>query len=238
MHSNAGEEELSGYQPQGGLAAHLREAITLNRERLPRYARLSGGATRGLSRALIISEHMILPFGLIVDLWAGWFQRRGIPIGRLEFMPMSRAPEFKERFPQGWPRPSLYIPLAGGAIALRLKSAWKSHGFGGLERQAAEEIGVLAPSPHYYAMTRHLLESLRRIAALAPLHERLAKESGVPSTRRLSAWMAWTHLPLFRGSARLDAASAPIQAQGIPFLIQDLPAIPPETEYYRRRFGV
>ena len=40
---------------------HLREAIALNRERAPKYAAISGGATRPISRALISAELALLP---------------------------------------------------------------------------------------------------------------------------------------------------------------------------------
>lgn len=213
-----------------GLVHHLREAIQINRERMPRYARLSQGRSLWVSRQLILSEILSLPFGALTDFWGRRFQRFGIPIVLEEYVPMALGP-FQERVP---PPSAPYERCDGGALSRRLKAAWKNGGFEEVDRLCAAELARLEHQPLYHCMVRHLLESVRRIARLAPLHATLARAKGAPSTLALSRWMLWTHLPLFSSAARMDALCAPIQAQGIPLLAQDLPVIPPDSEFYSR----
>ena len=213
-----------------GLVHHLWEAIQINRERMPRYARLSDGRSLWVSRQLILSELLSLPFGAFTDLWGSRFQKHGIPIVLEEYVPMALGP-FQEHV---LPPQAIYERYDGHALGRRLKAAWKNGGFSEVDRLASAELARLEHEPLYHCMVRHLLESVRRIARLAPLHAELARVRSAPSPLRLSRWMLWTHLPLFASAARMDAQCAPIQAQGIPLLAQDLPVIPPDSEFYSR----
>jgi hypothetical protein len=179
---------------------------------------------------LILSEILSLPFGVFTDAWGRRFQRHGIPIVLEEYVPMALGP-FQERVPLPT---APYERCDGRALGRRLKMAWKKGGFAEVDRLSAAELTRLEHQPYYHCMVRHLLESVRRIARLAPLHAELARSKGAPSTLRLSSWMLWTHLPLFSSAAWMDSLCAPIQAEGIPLLAQDLPVIPPDSEFYSR----
>ena len=111
------------------------------------------------------------------------------------------------------------------ALRDRLIAAYGAGGFAGMAAAADVELARLAPAPEYHCMTRHLIESLWRVAVLAPLHERLAAERAVRSTRDLSELLLRLHLSALPEGAKLDRAAAPLQARGIPIICRDVPPI-------------
>jgi hypothetical protein len=204
---------------------HLREAITLNTRRADTYAGWSGGASRSVSRRLIRTERVALAAGWLVDRRARRFQRAGIPIGCAEFVSMALTPPLPRERPSAPPRP--YEPRVDAA-ALR-NSAVAAYGVGGfpaVERLADRGIRGLADEPRYHCMTRHLLESIRRVARLAPEHAAAARRNGLPSTVPLSELMLRLHLAALPGGADLDRQAGPIQQEGVPILCRDVPPIP------------
>lgn len=207
-----------------GFERHIREAIELNRRRAPLYAAASQGASRPISRGLVRAERVLLPFARWLDRRALRYDRAGTPILDDLFVSMSTVPEFSARVP-AYPPPRLSPDLR----ALRRSLRGRVSGIPDAEVTAAlqREIDRLAAEPHYWCMLRHLLESLRRIAAFAPHHEAEARAAGLPSP-------LWIHRLLFRGhiavlgaALRLDRRALPLQQRGIPILCRDLPPIPP-----------
>jgi hypothetical protein len=217
---------VSGGTNAGGFATHLREAIELNRARLPRYAALTGGRSAGVSRRLILAERLALPVAWYIDRRARRFQAGGVPIAVAEFVPMSGVPEFRDSFDP----PSLrdFSPLDWRALGRSLRDAGSVGGFAAVHESADRALDALEREPRFHSMVRHLLESVRRVAVLAPRHESAAAAAGLPSTRPLSSLMLRLHLLGLGPAARLDAQAAPLQAEGVPILFQDLPRIPAE----------
>ena len=84
---------------------------------------------------------------------------------------------------------------------------------------------------HYYCMLRHIIESIRRIAFLIPMHEQRAKELQIKAPTAYSFFLLKTHRWVLSESKKLDEAIVPIQQDGIPFLFQDLPHIGLNLEY-------
>lgn len=216
----------------GAFALHILEAIEMNTERMPLYARLSDGATLPLSKRLIRYEKLTLPFAAMTD-WVGkGFQQKGIKVVESEFVPMSLAPKFSEKFPFA-PEPlDAFRPVDGRVLSRKIGDAKKRGGFPEASRVIAEELHKLEHPRAYHCMMRHLLESMLRIANLAPLHIARAKELGVRSPERLCSYLLWSHLPLLKQGAQIDIEAAPIQARNIPFLWQDLPPIAPTEKIY------
>lgn len=211
---------------QNGLTTHLKEAIELNRNRMPLYAKVSNGRTLRYSRMLIFSEQLMLPVAWILDQLSKPFQKAGIPIGDAEYISMNQVTPFSDRFPFE-PEPlNQFKRVDGRALSRRLKDAYRSGGFNELSRAASHELKLLETPRAYHAMTRHLLESIIRAANLAPLHEQKAKSIHFRSPLLISRLIISGHFPLFASASKLDADLAPIQATGIPFLWQDVPHIP------------
>ncbi|HEV2147105.1 MAG TPA: hypothetical protein VGR37_06865, partial [Longimicrobiaceae bacterium] len=100
-------------------------------------------------------------------------------------------------------------------------------GFGGAAAALGAELAALEATPCCHCMLRHMLESMLRVATLAPVHAARAEEAGMRSTAGLSRLLLRLHLLALSDAAKLDVLAAPIQARGIPILCQDVPPIPP-----------
>lgn len=210
---------------EGCFARHLREAIELNLERLPRYAALTGGASVPLSRRLIRSERWALPLARWLDRRARRWQEAGVPILCDAFVSMEEAPAFAEAAPGA--AMSSFRPPHAGEIRGRILRAYRSGGFPGAGREIEEALLLLREQPVFHAMVRHLLESALRVCNLAPEHDRAARERGLPSPIPISRTLLALHLLSLGEAARLDAAAAPLQARGVPILLRDVPPIAP-----------
>ncbi|HEX7241650.1 MAG TPA: hypothetical protein VF263_15330 [Longimicrobiaceae bacterium] len=207
-------------------AGHLEEAVRLNRERMPLYSRLTGGASEAVSRRLIRWETWALPVARWVDRRARPFHAAGVPVVEAAFVPMADAPEFRERSPDP-PLPlSAFRPASGRRVRRELRRALSRGGFAGVAEALRRELAALEAAPCYHCMLRHLLESMLRIAVLAPAHAARAAGRGTRSPDGLSRLLLRLHLLALPDAAKLDALAAPIQARGVPILCRDVPPIP------------
>ena len=205
---------------------HVREAIALNRERAPRYAALSNGASRPISRTLIAAERLIIPIARWFDRRAAPYQQAGVPLLESIFVPMSGAPPFlavrhvgPHELSQPAPQPA--------AIRRRVTAAYRARSFPGAADALASELTALASTPGVDCLVRHVLESAHRLSQVAPAHVAAAQERGLQSPARMLARLLWLHLWSLGSAAVLDRRARPLQARGIAILAQDLPPIPP-----------
>ena len=209
----------------GAFEEHLREAIALNRVRAPRYAALSGGASRPISRRLLLAERLLLPLAWALDRWARPYHRAGVPVLADVFEPMDRTPAFAPHLPIKADvrrrRPDVQ------ALRRDVVRAWRRDGFAGAARVLERERTSLAAQPAFDGMVRHLVESALRVASLAGPHATLARKAGRPSTLPLSGLLLGMHLAGLGPAARLDDEAAPLQRAGLPILCGDVPPIAP-----------
>lgn len=209
-------------------AGHLEEALHVNLERMPLYARLTGGESERISRRLIRYERLALPLARWVDRRARPFNARGIGVVADDFVPMAGTPPFRERSAEP-PLPlSAFRPADARRIRRALAAALKTGGFAGVAAALRAELAALEAVPCYHCMLRHLLESMLRVATLAPTHVARAEAAGMKSPAGLSRLLLRLHLFTLGDAAKLDALAAPIQARGIPILCHDVPPIAPE----------
>jgi len=206
---------------------HIRDAIEVNRQRLPLYSRLSNGESEKVSKKFILNQHLVLPITWYVDWRARTFQQKGIPIVCLDMVSMRLAPTFRERS-EAPPLPlsEFQRPDIEG-IHQRAKAAYRHGGFAEVGRVIGDEVKRLHAIPTYHCMLRHMLESALRCSNLAPRYIEKAKQSRMKSPAELSWFLIRLHLMALRGCAELDALAAPLQAQGIPIIGQDVPPITP-----------
>ncbi|MFW5740585.1 MAG: hypothetical protein ACOC1F_09485 [Myxococcota bacterium] len=206
---------------------HLQEAIELNEARRPKYSALTGGRSEAISDSLIQSEETSLVFAQHVDEAAVEYQQAGIPIVCEEFVPMSGTPAFSERFAFE-PEPlHAFEPMDADGLQRELEAAIAEGGYPALSALTEERLASLETPRAYHCMMRHMLESLRRVANLAPKHDARTKQLGLPSSLPLSEDMVRLHLLSIAGAAKLDEDAAPLQSEGVPILCQDVPPIPP-----------
>lgn len=222
--ASAGEPE-----PGEGFAAHVREAIALNRARCPIYSAMSGGVSEDASRALIWSERLTLPWAALLDLRARRFGRRGIGVIRDEFVPMSGA-----RPPTAPPR---YRGVADDDQADRLcavvRRAWDAvdAALGGDDLEGAARAGragvravarLEAEQGCHWALTKHVLEQIARSASLGARYAVVSDGATRGLTKTLVRSMG---LGLLR-TARIDRDAQQAHALGVGVVVNDLPPIP------------
>lgn len=208
----------------GPFERHIRDAIELNRQRMPLYGAASAGVSLALSRSLIRREQLILPLARWFDRRAEPYQTRGVPVLEDIFVSMEEAPDFEAFSPIAAPQ---LPPPAPRTIVRRLRRALSTAGFAGAASATEAELEHLRLDPGYWCMLRHMLESSRRVCQCAGRHERAAIDAGMESPLRIHRLLLRLHLAALPGAVKLDGRAAPLQRSGIPILCRDLPPIPP-----------
>ncbi len=212
----------------GALERHLREAMSINTKRMPIYAEMSGGRSLPYSRQLIRNERLAAFLSRPVDWYARRYQRAGVPIVVDDYVSMHLAPDLRPMRPDEIPSLEALRRPNAAAVVRDLKVAYRRGGFAALRPVLQAEIDRVHAPAAFLCMYRHLLESMRRIAYLAPKHDALAREKGVGSTLGFSWFLLRSHFSLLVRSVDFDLAVAPLQAEGVPFLYLDLPPISEE----------
>lgn len=217
---------VESWHHYGPFERHVREAIALNEARAPLYSELSGGASRAISRRLILLERAVLPLARVFDRRAAPYHRAGIPVLEALFASMANAPPFAPASSPPRPLAPIQVPRPR-TIRRRVRAQYKARGFDGARDALAVELAALDGAPGTEYLTRHLLESAHRLAGLAPGQIRLARAHGLTSPRRLLTLLLRLHLWSLGPAAALDARARPLQARGIEILARDLPPVPP-----------
>jgi hypothetical protein len=212
---------------RGCMRRHIEDGRTINEERLPRYDALTHGASLPISQMLIGYETFSLPFADIVDSRAVPWQEQEICIACFEFVSMERTPRFRDTFPGGPPLLPDFHPQDAAEMDRGFRSALDEEGFPGLSAALAAKLRELAQAPKFHCMLRHILESMLRISNLAPLFQQMAEARGLPSPLELSAFLTDLHFLVLGQAVTADGMAAPIQADDVPILCQDVPNIPP-----------
>lgn len=208
------------------MTEHIREAMMLNKQRKPLYMQLSHGQSKTVSDKLIWLERKLLLAVPFADAWAAPYQAAGIQILCQDLIEMSETPKFQNRNPEGVDSLHGYRRPNITAIQSRLLELFRAKAYLPLAEYADSEIKDLDQKPRYNCMVRHILESIRRMAALTPIHERNALAKNMLSTEMLSRTILRTHIMLLNDFAEIDELAAPLQANALPILCQDVPYIP------------
>lgn len=210
---------------------HIKEAITINSERLPLYAQLTNNKSIPLSRKLINYEKLLLSTAWMVDMVGDKYQKKGIPFIAEEFIEMSETPSFNVSFPEYINFNKKLVLVDFDPLLKKIKSGIRAKSSDKVVSACNYLLEELKIQPHVYCMTRHLIESMRRIAHLIPLHESKAQELSVSLPKFYSWTLIKAHLSFLSRSRKFDEQASFIQVAGIPFLWQDLPTIGTISSY-------
>lgn len=198
---------------------HIRESIRINQKLRPLYAGISNGRSEKVFRFLINSEYVSLIPAACYDLQAAKFQRGGSSLLRHEFMAM-KLPSAIEK----GDRPSLSRKaFSWKPLKQDLSHSIQNNEDFRLRSLCLEAIKELQEQAEFYPMTRHLIESIYRFAYFLPLREEEASALKLPSPRKLIRRIMKLHLMGFLGSYQIDEWCSPLQEEGIPLLMGELP---------------
>jgi hypothetical protein len=202
------------------------EAVELNQERKSLYMEATEGRAEEICDLLIKMPADMIAIAEDFDRQARPYQDQGIALMCEEFMPISNTPDFSASSAIS-PHPlDSFIETNSGAVVNEFYQVYESEGFSGLDSLASRYIDQLADLPEYHCMFRHLLESIRRAAQLAPIHDAAALVIGLDSTLELSWYFIQIQVVGFHFAANIDRLAAPLQAEGLPIVCQDVPFIP------------
>jgi hypothetical protein len=200
---------------------HIKDSISINKERRKVYAELTDGRSERIFNKLIGYEYVTLVPATYFDLKALPYQKQGMDLFCHEFMSMIRTPEFdpntriipQEKFkPFDW---KFYKDRITAAIA---------HGSAPEVRQVTLEALIeLKSMPNYYCFTRHFIESIYRFAHFVPLRAQQAEEFGLKDPSKMMFNVMKLHTVGIKDCHGIDLWSQPIQMSGIPILCTEIP---------------
>ncbi len=214
---------------RGGFVRHLREAIALNEARRAGYEARTGGASRALSRRLVLYERAVLPWAWWMDRRARRWNDRGVMIVAGDFVAMTHVRDVAAPPP----RTGRATDAQAAALSARLESfraeVDRATKAGRFDEAAARAVALLreleqaeARDGCSWAMTRHVVEQVG-YAALNALAWRAASGGETDDLARRFVW----GLRLGTGSAvGLDRRAQACHALGVGVLVNDLPEIP------------
>ncbi len=224
--SSAQKSESATFETQC-VSKHIREAIEINEERLPRYAALSEGRTIPLSESLIMLEKLALKLLPAIEKPAEEYQKKGIPLFCLDVVPMSLTASFKPSAE----RPSgPYKAFNGLAFSVSLAQLILAGNNAGLEEKLEAELVKLNEQPSYNCMSRHMIESILRSVRLAPVYRKMSAERGLRDPIGLIRIFINSQISALGLIAHLDDQAAQLNAEGIPVICNDVPYIETKLE--------
>lgn len=211
-------------KPYSCFSEHVREAIRLNEERMPLYSSLSYGESRELSKDLIFTERTTWVAAKGFEIFAKKYWKAGIPVLCADFVPMSQTPAFKKSFDHDAPKEADYRRPDVDRWVDELHESIKM-GFTTTHATALRLLKEVESPKGFHCMAKHVLESIARVAYLAPQYETRAKAAGLVSPGYLERNNLKLHLQGLKAAVGFDERAAPLQARGIPILCQDVPPL-------------
>lgn len=217
----------SGYSfAESCFTHHLTEALSLNRTRSLQYARLTYGRSLFLSAELMSTEVTGLIPAQILEFQASRFQKAGIPILCDDFVSMELTPKFSATSGTTLPNRTEFVEIEVARWNKELRKAWETDGYPGLQSATLQKIELLSKQKKVNCLVRHVLESLARIAFLAPKYSEAAVKKGLAnSPLSISNELVEIHLRSLWVFHKLDGQALSFQLEGIPILCQDVPHI-------------
>lgn len=200
---------------------HVRESISINKERKKVYSELTDGRSNRIFNKLIAYEYVTLAPATYFDLKALPYQKNGMDLFCHEFMSMNRTPDFvpnNRRIPT-----EQFKPFDWKFYKNRITEALDHGDALEVRRVTIEGLKELKAQPNYYCFTRHFLESIYRFAFFVPLRALQAEEMGLKDPTKMMFDVMKLHTLGIRDCHGIDLWSQPIQMSGIPILCSEIP---------------
>jgi hypothetical protein len=222
------------YGQRSCFSQHIQESIEINHQVKKLYAKLSQNQSNGLFRFLITSEKLALPAAKFYDRQALIYHQHGIDLFCQEFAPMKTP---NGPIPLGIPGTISPQELPWKSYRSQLKAALKTQEPELVMKQALKAIQELKPYLGRFCFTRHLLESIFRIAYFVDNRSHAAQSLNLPHPKKLMFRVMKYHLLGFYGAHRLDQMALGLQEKGIPVLCHELPDLLEDLDLGKGSYG-
>ena len=199
---------------------HLVDAIKINNIRKPLYSKLTNGKSKSISNNLVALEKLLLLPSKYFDKKAILFQENQIPFLCTDLISMDLTPPFSSEI-----NPPDYSPEEIKLNIEEFKKLLNKKEYSTLESMLLIQLKEVEKIPHFYCLTRHLLESIIRTIRLMPIYIETAENKGIKSPEKLISQYLELHLIGLNIFKKLDVKAIPIQKMGVPILCQDVPPI-------------
>lgn len=205
---------------------HITDAISENRTRAFSYARMSRFRSTGVSSLLISSEVASIAAALIFDQRAKIYRKNGLPLLCLDLVDMALVPAQQKSLEEKRSSNVKYDRKHVRHVSIQLKKAYTDGGFDGLHYVSSEFVQTYESHPKYYCMTRHLLESIRRSAGLAPYYVSRAIEMVLVDPSNILKDYIFSQINILGLSYTIDSQAYSLSNMGLNIVCDDVPYIP------------
>lgn len=200
---------------------HIKESISINKERKKVYSELTDGKSDRIFNKLITYEYITLVPAAYFDLKALGYQKNGMDLFCHEFMSMIRTPEFNAQtrvIPQ-----EDFKSFDWKFYKKRVLKAIQNENVDEVKKISLDALIELKSQPNYYCFTRHFFESIYRFAYFTPLRAVQADEMDLKDPTKMMFDVMKLHTLGLKDCHGIDLWSQPIQKSGIPILCSEVP---------------
>ena len=203
----------------GCFEAHIRESIEINKKNLDPYTKLAGPNAKSILKTLIASEYLTTIPAALFDNEAKFFHKKGMDLLCQEFVNMEQGSKvIRNRAPK-----EAFQKFNWKPYSLKIKKALKQDNVNLVLTSSLNALDTLDQWPHFHCFTRHMVESIYRIAYFVDVREAEAKRLKVRSPRKLMMNLISTHLESLTFAEYIDQLARPIQENGVGILCNELP---------------
>lgn len=207
---------------------HVLEGRALNKSRKQLYIDWASELdmkkeAKNASGAMILLENLMIPLAKFYDLKAKPYSDIGLLCD--EFIDIDETPEFSRELVDIPTTPYEAKPAFIKEYKKRVKKLKKERKWEELREYTCETIAKF-PSKRTHCLTRHFMESIGRVAMLAPSKIQQAQDQYSKDPSGLISSTIGLHLTGISWSIGVDRRAAKLQYKGIPIICQDVPHIP------------
>jgi hypothetical protein len=202
----------------GCFERHIWQSISVNKEVKTKYAQATQNKSDKILNQLIAAEKISLIVARKFDQDARAYQEKGIDLLCQEFKDLNNPADISTQQsidpikPFSWKKQSRSL-----ALAIKSKDISK------IQNAATEAMKEIEDQPNYYCFSRHMFESIYRIAYFMNYREEQSKKASLKSPKKMLLKILKLHQISLGFANHIDQLSAPIQENGTNILCQELP---------------
>lgn len=210
---------------------HLKEAIDQNRNRRELYASISDNRSKFVSNGLIFGEKIAYLYSKGLNKKLKTYRDAGVPILCLDFIEMSKAPNYQGYEPPPLLKYSEVEKVDIESLKKTLKRLLRENKYNEITDLIKNELSNTLKYDRYNCLFKHVLESLGRTAFLTPHYIEHAQSIGLKSPEKILIRYLKMNIGTLNFSHYLDKRASTLQEKGIGILCRDVPHIPLRLDY-------